>query len=64
MTPDVDSRPSDAPNPSIRLEHAVVENDDDPDECAVFPTDATEAELRSAWVTARGDDFVDLESVR
>ncbi|MFC6717154.1 hypothetical protein ACFQGT_06340 [Natrialbaceae archaeon GCM10025810] len=46
------------------FEHVVVENDDEPDECAIFPREATEVELMTTWISASGDAFTDLASVR
>lgn len=46
------------------LVHVTVENDDAPDECAIFPANASEAELMTNWVTAQDDSFVSLESMR
>lgn len=46
------------------LEHITVENDDAPDECAIFPCEATENELLTTWVTAQEGSYVDLESIR
>ncbi|MCU4740660.1 hypothetical protein OB955_08070 [Halobacteria archaeon AArc-m2/3/4] len=46
------------------LEHVTVENDDAPDECALFPCEATESELHTTWITAQEGSFVDLESMR
>ncbi|WP_276255781.1 DUF7511 domain-containing protein [Halomontanus rarus] len=46
------------------LEHVTVENDGAPDECALFPCEATETELHTTWMTAQGESFVDLESMR
>ena len=46
------------------LEHITVENEDAPDECAIFPCDATENELLTTWVTAQEGSYIDLESIR
>ena len=46
------------------LESILVENDDAPDECAIFPYEATDTELDRAWVSALEGSFTDLESMR
>ncbi|GAB3672533.1 DUF7511 domain-containing protein [Halopiger thermotolerans] len=59
---DTDSRPSPTDS-SIALECVVIENEDAPDECAVYPRDAGKDELMTTWITAHDDAFVDLESM-
>lgn len=54
---------TDNPSPPL-LEHVTVENDGAPDECALFPHEATESELHTTWITAQEGSFVDLESMR
>ena len=49
---------------SAELDHVTVENDDAPDECAIFPREASEAELMTTWITACEDSFVSLDSMR
>jgi len=46
------------------LDHVTVENEDAPDECAIFPREATEDELMTNWISAHDDSFVALESMR
>ncbi|WP_435100370.1 DUF7511 domain-containing protein [Halarchaeum sp. P4] len=41
-----------------------VEEYEDGDHCTVFPADADDDELVTTWLTAEGDAFVDLETVR
>ncbi|OVE84873.1 DUF7511 domain-containing protein [Natronolimnobius baerhuensis] len=62
---------TDATDGSTTLESATpdlvsvtVENDDAPDECAIFPDDASEDELMTNWISAQSDSFVALESMR
>lgn len=66
MSYNVDTTPdrSDLDQSEFELDHITVENDDAPDECAVFPREATEEELMTAWITAQEGSFVDLESMR
>lgn len=61
-----DELPATVPPEPVELEfdHVVVENENAPDECAIFPRDATEAELMTAWISAHDDGFLDLESMR
>ncbi|AFZ72255.1 DUF7511 domain-containing protein [Natronobacterium gregoryi] len=63
---ETDTRPSDGgpEPPAIELDHVTVENDDAPDECAVFPKDASEEQLLSSWIAAHEHSFVDLETMR
>ena len=43
---------------------AVEQRDDGPDECTLFPCNTDGVDLMATWMTARGDAFVDLESMR
>ncbi|WP_049895479.1 DUF7511 domain-containing protein [Halopiger xanaduensis] len=61
---DTDSRSSPTASSSIALECVVIENDDAPNECAVYPRDADRDELMTTWITAHDDAFVELESMR
>ncbi|MCW8173107.1 DUF7511 domain-containing protein [Natrialba swarupiae] len=64
MTHDVESRTDELDDSSAALDHVVVENDDAPNECAIFPKAASEDRLLTNWLTAHGDSFVSLESMR
>ena len=46
------------------LEHVTVTCPDGPDECAIFPRETTENTSLRRWITAQGESFVDLESMR
>lgn len=61
---DADFHRPDTEEPTAALDHVTVENDGAPDECAIFPRDASEEVLMTAWISAHGDAFVDLESMR
>ncbi len=68
MTSDID-HPSEAPlpptdEPTLEIDHITVENDDDPNECALFPATASEAELTTTWISAQEGSYIDLESIR
>ncbi len=61
---DADVHRSDSEEPPVELEHVTVENDDAPDECAIFPRDADGAVLTTTWISARDEGFVDLGEMR
>ncbi|MFC4436696.1 MULTISPECIES: DUF7511 domain-containing protein [Natrialbaceae] len=60
----VDARRTITESPVFELDHVTIENENAPNECAVFPRDATEEELMTNWIEAHDDAFVDLESMR
>ena len=66
MSHDVDTRPNvtEPTESSPELEHITVENDEAPDECALFPREASERELLTTWITAQEGSYIDLESAR
>ncbi|RQH00322.1 DUF7511 domain-containing protein [Natrarchaeobius oligotrophus] len=64
MSHNVEHRTPDAEEPLIELDHVTVENENAPNECAIFPRGATEAELLTTWITAHDDAFVALEAMR
>lgn len=41
----------------------VVPYDDAPDELTIYPTDATDEELLTTWVSAQEDSYVDLSEM-
>lgn len=55
---------SDAKTSSVSLDSIVVSNDDEPDECTLYPREATGIDLMTRWMTAREGSYVDLESAR
>lgn len=61
---DADFQPPDSEEPPADLDHVTIENDEAPDECAIFPSDASEDVLMTTWISAHGDSFVALESMR
>ncbi|AFO59233.1 hypothetical protein [Natrinema sp. J7-2] len=61
---DADCHTPDGEEPTAEFDHVIVENDDAPDECALFPHAASEDELTTAWIAAYDDSFVALESMR
>lgn len=42
----------------------AIVDDDSPRECTLFPSGADNVDLLSSWITARGDAFVSLDSIR
>ncbi|GGJ07268.1 hypothetical protein GCM10008995_16410 [Halobellus salinus] len=53
---------ADRPEP-VRV--ARIESyDDDPDECTIYPADATAADLTTTWITAREGSFTRLDDMR
>ncbi len=68
MSSDIDT-PSEpalppADEPISEIDHITVENDDEPNECALFPASASESELMTTWISAQEGSFVDLASSR
>ncbi|PCR92317.1 DUF7511 domain-containing protein [Natrinema ejinorense] len=61
---DADVHLPDSEEPTVQLDHVTIENDNAPDECAIFPHGASEDELMTNWITAHDDSFVDLQSMR
>ena len=49
---------------SLEFEHVVVVNDDEPAECTIFPSECTDDEILTNWVTAQSGSFVTLETMR
>ncbi|RQG92428.1 DUF7511 domain-containing protein [Natrarchaeobius chitinivorans] len=64
MSHNAEPRTPDPDDPTDELDHVVIENDDAPNECAIFPQGASEDRLVSSWLTAHGDSFIALESMR
>jgi hypothetical protein len=59
--PTDDEPPADLPG---ALTAAVVEYDDEPDECTLYPTEASEKALVTEWITAEEGSYVDLDEMR
>jgi hypothetical protein len=55
---------SDSADGTARLVADVVTYRDAPDECTLSPANAAEGAQTTAWLTARGDAFVTLDSMR
>jgi hypothetical protein len=51
--------------PRIDIGSEIIEYDDRPDECTLFPRSVgTRDERMTVWLTARGDAFVDAREHR
>ncbi|WP_090621374.1 DUF7511 domain-containing protein [Natrinema salaciae] len=61
---DADFHQPDSEAPSLEFDHVTVENDDAPNECVIFPHEASEAKLMTTWISAHDDSFVALDSMR
>ncbi|WP_227375206.1 DUF7511 domain-containing protein [Haladaptatus halobius] len=48
----------------FELSAVVVEYDDRPNRCTIFPTDATRHQRMVRWITADADVFVSLDERR
>ncbi|WP_049922684.1 DUF7511 domain-containing protein [Halopiger djelfimassiliensis] len=66
MTNDIDTQRTgpEETAAAIALDHVTIENENAPDECALFPREASEEELMTNWITAHDESFVALESMR
>lgn len=48
---------------SLQLRATVVEYENAPDECTIYPRGVSGMEQMTTWMSAEEDSFVDLESV-
>lgn len=46
----------------MRLRSTVVEYEDAPDECTIFPRGLSGVERMTTWISAKEGSYVDLES--
>ncbi|MUV58260.1 hypothetical protein SAMN04487947_2936 [Halogeometricum rufum] len=63
LTGDADDAPL-SELPTETLVGTVVEYDDAPDECTVYPLHADEDERLTTWISAKDDSFVELDEMR
>lgn len=63
MNMDADSHPPIDESPT-ELDHVTIEPEGAPNECAIFPREGTEEELMTNWISAHGEAFVSLETMR
>lgn len=61
--PRPDSAPEETPGPE-HLVAVVEERDHGPDECTIYPADATDEELVTNWITAEAGSYVELDAMR
>jgi len=50
--------------PRHELDHVTIENDDLPDECAMFPAESSDIDHVASWIVAHDDSFVSLTEMR
>ncbi|MCU4751129.1 hypothetical protein OB919_03885 [Halobacteria archaeon AArc-curdl1] len=64
--PDVpdESDARDGPESLPPIDCITIENDDGPDECAMFPRYGSNESLMTTWISAREGSYVDRESIR
>lgn len=43
-----------------RVSTVVIENSNSPDECVLYPSDATDEELETVWIVAEEGNYVRL----
>lgn len=60
--PDTDQRGTGTDD--YELVSVVVEYDERPDQCTIYPADANEMERMSSWISADTDCYLDLHAVR
>lgn len=48
---------------TMELRTTVVEYEDSPDECTIYPLETSEMELMTTWISAKEESYVDLDSV-
>jgi hypothetical protein len=49
---------------TMQLRATVVEYEDAPDECTIFPRRVSGIERMTTWISAEESSYVDLESIR
>jgi hypothetical protein len=54
----------DPDRPETTVVSTTEHSEDGPDECTLFPCNLEGVDLMTTWITARGNSFVDLESMR
>ena len=47
----------------MQLRATIVEYEDAPDECTIFPRDASGVERMTTWISAEEGSYVDLGAV-
>lgn len=47
----------------MKLRATIVEYEDAPDECTIFPSDTSDIERMSTWISAKEGSYIDLTSV-
>lgn len=60
-TPPTDESQADGPG---ELTAVVVEYDGEPDECTLYPAEASDDALVTEWITAEEGSYVELDEMR
>lgn len=58
------SEPDTGEDLPVQLRATVVEYDDAPDECTIYPQDVSHWDRMTTWITAEEGSYVDLTSLR
>ena len=48
---------------TVELEATIVEYDDAPNECTIAPTDVSDVDRMSTWISAQEGSYVELADV-
>lgn len=48
---------------TMHLRATIVEYEDAPDECTIFPRDVSDVERMTTWISAEEGSYVDLGSI-
>lgn len=66
MTPtEFDAEDTDAPFPGLpELRSRTTTNADGTEECTIYPADAAAGQETTAWITAEGNAYVELDRMR
>ena len=60
MITDSDIEPQHPDEPTVDLDHVVLENDELPDECAIVPAASSDIDHVASWIVAHDASFVSL----
>lgn len=47
---------------TMKLRATIVEYEDAPDECTIYPSDTAGVERMTTWISAKEGSYVDLEA--
>ncbi|WP_265110224.1 DUF7511 domain-containing protein [Halosolutus halophilus] len=63
MTTDPDIVPHRPTESTTELDHVTIENEDAPNECAIFPSESSDLDQMTNWIVAHDDSFVALTAM-